>query len=55
MQLGVNEILCKPFSAKGLFQRLDLVINHPRPFVQQPGYFGPLPRDSQKMAKENVA
>ncbi len=46
LQLGVNEVLSKPFSAKGLLQRLNLVVNSPRPFVQQAGYFGPMPRDS---------
>ena len=47
LQLGVNEILCKPFSSKALWQRLDLVVNHPRPFIQKRGYFGPLPREAQ--------
>ena len=44
MQMGVNEMLVKPFSAKALLQRLDLVVNHPRPFMQLGNYFGPMPR-----------
>lgn len=44
MRLGINEILVKPFSAKGLLDRLTLVVHHPRPFVQNAGYFGPAPR-----------
>ena len=44
MQLGINEMLVKPFSAKSLLQRLDLVVNHPRPFMQLGPYFGPMPR-----------
>lgn len=47
MQLGVNEMLVKPFSAKSLLQRLDLVVNHPRPFMQLGNYFGPMPRPSR--------
>jgi two-component system, chemotaxis family, chemotaxis protein CheY len=50
MQLGVNEILVKPFSAKSLMQRLDLVINHARPFMQIGSYFGPLPRQPRGAA-----
>jgi len=44
MQMGVNEMLVKPFSAKSLLQRLDLVVNYPRPFMQLGNYFGPMPR-----------
>jgi two-component system, chemotaxis family, chemotaxis protein CheY len=50
MQLGVNEILVKPFSAKGLLQRLDLVKNHARPFMQIGSYFGPMPRQPRGAA-----
>jgi len=50
MLLGVNEILVKPFSAKSLLERLRLVVEHPRPFVQRGSYFGPLPRQSKNAA-----
>lgn len=44
-QLGVNEVLSKPFSAKSVSQRIRSVILHPRPFVNEGGYFGPEPRE----------
>jgi two-component system chemotaxis response regulator CheY len=47
MQMGVNEMLVKPFSAKSLLQRLELVVNHPRPFMQLGNYFGPMPRPAR--------
>lgn len=50
MQMGVNEMLVKPFSAKSLLQRLDLVVNHPRPFMQVGNYFGPMPRPARNAA-----
>ncbi len=45
LQAGVNEIIVKPFSAKGLLQRMESVVLRPRPFVQLGSYFGPMPRD----------
>jgi CheY-like chemotaxis protein len=48
MQCGVNEIIVKPFSAKGLLQRMESVILRPRPFVQLGGYFGPMPREATR-------
>ena len=50
MQLGINEMLVKPFSAKSLLQRLELVVNHPRPFMQIGNYFGPMPRPARGAA-----
>ncbi|MCW8916521.1 MAG: response regulator [Magnetovibrio sp.] len=38
---GITEYLVKPISAKSLFQRICNVIEHPRPFVSAPGFFGP--------------
>ncbi|MBT3358906.1 MAG: response regulator [Rhodospirillales bacterium] len=38
---GVNEYVIKPFSAHGLFTRIQAVIERPRPFVKVEGYFGP--------------
>ncbi len=39
--MGAHEILVKPVSAKGLAGRICSVIDHPRPFIQAPHYFGP--------------
>lgn len=38
---GINEFVVKPFSAHGLFTRIQAVIERPRPFVKVQGYFGP--------------
>ena len=39
--VGVNEILSKPVTAKGVLDRLGRVIEHPRTFVRSAAYFGP--------------
>lgn len=39
--MGVSEILAKPFSVTSLAQRLLQVIDRPRQFVHTPDYFGP--------------
>ncbi len=39
--LGANETLVKPVSASGLASRICNVIDHPRPFIDASGYFGP--------------
>jgi len=39
--VGVNEFVMKPVSAKTLFSRLNAVIEHPRRFVRARKYFGP--------------
>lgn len=39
--LGANETMVKPISGKGLASRICGVIDHPRPFVKAPDYFGP--------------
>ena len=39
--VGINEFVVKPFSAHGLFTRIQAVIERPRPFVKVEGYFGP--------------
>ena len=44
VKLGVNEFLCKPVSAKALFDRLISIILKPRASVQLGDYYGPLPR-----------
>ena len=38
---GVNEFLVKPVSAKRLYNRIATIVQHPRPFVDSTGYFGP--------------
>lgn len=39
--MGVTEILAKPFSVLSVSERLLQVIEHPRQFVHTPDYFGP--------------
>lgn len=39
--LGANETLVKPVSGNSLANRICSVIDHPRPFIQSPDYFGP--------------
>jgi len=39
--VGVNELLVKPITARGVIDRLTRVIDHPRPFVRSSDYFGP--------------
>ncbi|HEY1962622.1 MAG TPA: response regulator [Rhizomicrobium sp.] len=41
---GINEILAKPLTVKGLMTRLYSVIEHPRPMVRTERYFGPCRR-----------
>jgi CheY-like chemotaxis protein len=38
---GVNEFLAKPLTARGVIERLHQAIEHPRPYVRSPDYFGP--------------
>jgi CheY-like chemotaxis protein len=38
---GVNEFLAKPFSAKGLYERVYNAVARPRPFIRTATYFGP--------------
>lgn len=39
--VGVDEFLVKPITARGLLSRLKEVIENPRPYVRVDGYFGP--------------
>lgn len=39
--LGAHETLVKPISGTGLASRISAVIEHPRPFIKAPGFFGP--------------
>ncbi len=46
--MGVTEILAKPFSIDSVAQRLLQVIDKPRQFVHTPSYFGPDRRRQDK-------
>lgn len=39
--LGVTEFLCKPISAKSLYDRIYNIVVNPRPFIRTANYFGP--------------
>ena len=39
--VGVNEFLAKPFTAKAVYQRIVRLIEHPQQFVRTSDYFGP--------------
>ena len=39
--MGVNEVLSKPVTAKGVLDRISRVVENPRPFVRTAQYFGP--------------
>ena len=38
---GVNEFLAKPITARGVLDRMQRVIDKPRPFIRTADYFGP--------------
>ena len=44
---GVTEFLAKPFTVERLVERLEKVIEEPRPFVRTETYFGPDRRRKQ--------
>jgi CheY-like chemotaxis protein len=44
VKIGVNEFLCKPVSAKALFDRVISILLKPRESVQLGEYYGPAPR-----------
>jgi CheY-like chemotaxis protein len=44
VRLGVNEVLCKPVSARALYDRLISILLKPREIVQLGEYYGPAPR-----------
>jgi hypothetical protein len=39
--VGVNEFLSKPVTARGVLSRIAQVVDNPRPYVRTDGYFGP--------------
>ena len=44
VRLGVNEFLCKPVSAKALYERILSVRAKPRAMIRKGDYYGPEPR-----------
>jgi two-component system, chemotaxis family, chemotaxis protein CheY len=46
VKLGVNEFLCKPVSAKMLYERLISILLKPRQSVRLGDYYGPAPRSA---------
>ncbi len=40
-EAGVNEFLAKPLTARGVVERINQIVNHPRGFVKTRDYFGP--------------
>lgn len=38
---GVNEFMAKPVAAKDILKRLEAIVGHPRPFIENDSYFGP--------------
>ena len=39
--VGVSEFLSKPVTARGVIERINRVVENPRPFVRSGDYFGP--------------
>lgn len=38
---GVNEFMAKPLTARGVVERINQIVEHPRPYVKTDDYFGP--------------
>lgn len=38
---GVNEFLAKPVTARGVIERIGEIVEHPRPYIRAPEFFGP--------------
>jgi two-component system chemotaxis response regulator CheY len=54
-KLGINEVLCKPVSAKALFDRLISILLKPRASVKLGDYYGPAPRRLVSESAESAA
>jgi DNA-binding response OmpR family regulator len=54
VRAGVNEFLCKPVSAKALYERILSIRAKPRPMVRKGDYYGPEPRKMAAPAKPPV-
>jgi len=46
---GASDFICKPVSATTLYNRIENIIQHPRPFIRTTTYFGP-----DRRRQENV-
>ncbi len=46
---GASDFICKPVSAATLYDRIENIIQHPRPFIRTTTYFGP-----DRRRQENV-
>jgi two-component system, chemotaxis family, chemotaxis protein CheY len=53
VEIGVNEFLLKPVSAKSLRDRLIAVMTKPRPLVKSGQYYGPVPRKMLDIHQDN--
>ncbi len=52
--VGVNEFVVKPFSARTLYTKIKTIIDYPRPFIElSDGYFGPDRRRRTIAVKED--
>ncbi len=49
---GVTEFLCKPISAKSLYDRIFNIVMNPRPYIKTAGFFGP---DRRRFDNPNYA
>jgi len=47
---GANDFICKPVSAATLYDRIEDIIEHPRPYIRTSSYFGP-----ERRRQENVS
>ena len=54
-QMGVNEFLRKPVSAKVLLERMLAILSKPRHMVKVGEYYGPEPRQNAPEAEKAVA
>lgn len=55
VRAGVNEFLCKPVSAKALYERILSIRAKPRPMIRKGDYYGPEPRKMASAPKSAVA
>lgn len=49
---GVNEFLTKPLTARGMVERINQIVENPRPYIRTASYFGP---DRRRRADPNYA
>lgn len=50
--VGITEFLVKPFTVKTLYDRIEHLIEHPRPFLLSQAYVGP---DRRRRKKDSIA